>query len=325
MSIQEFNLELLKRFEQQLDPEFPEKCEIPARVLGYGEISTVLEIGGEHGRNLAYKRMSMFKTESEAERYEALYSEYLQVLQKRIGLRVVPSNIVRIVDTDRDRIVVYIIQEKLPAETIAHKVIHQVSHDDVKRLVLAVLREITQVFDFNRQHKGILEVGFDAQISNWAVANFDPKTPVLNQKIALVYFDTSAPLIRKNGREQLNPELFLRCAPSFLVPILRLLFLKDVMTRYYDVRKVTIDLLANFYKEQQPELVPDLVDAVNGFFATHIEGGSFAPVTVNEVRGYYREDAWIWRLYLSFRRIDRSLYKLLGKHYPYILPGKIRR
>ena len=275
MTVQEVDLELLRRFEQELDPEFPERCEIPTRVLGYGEISTVLEIGQGPAANLAYKRMSMFKTEPEAERYEILYKEYIQALQERVGLPVVSSTIVRLVDADSGRIVVYIIQEKLPAETIGHKVIHHILHDDAKRLILAVLREIKKVSDFNRQHKGRLEAGFDAQISNWAVVNFDPEVPALNEEIDLVYFDTSAPLLRKNGQEQLNSELFLRCAPSFLIPILRLLFLEDVMTRYYDVRKVTIDLLANFYKEQQSDLVPGLVDVVNRFFATEIGSGSF--------------------------------------------------
>lgn len=325
MAVQEVDLELLRRFEQKLDPEFPERCEIPTRVLGYGEISTVLEIGNGHGQNLAYKRMSMFKSEQEAEQYEALYREYLRLLQDRIGLRIVPSEIVRLVDTDRNRVIVYIIQEKLPAEAIAHKAIHHLSPDDVRKLVLAVLKEMAKVFDFNRQHTGRLEVGFDGQISNWALVNFNPEAPAFDTKIDLVYFDTSAPLVRKNGQEQLNPELFLRCAPSFLVPILRLLFLKDVMTRYYDVRKVTIDLLANLYKEQRTELVPELVDAANQFFTAASHRGACKAITVREVRAYYREDAWIWRLYLTFRKIDRSLHKLVGKHYPYILPGKIKR
>jgi hypothetical protein len=325
MAVQEVDLALLRRFEQKLDPEFPERCEIPTRVLGYGEISTVLEIGNGPGSDLAYKRMSMFKTEQEAELYEALYKEYLQMLQERIGLAVVPSSIVRFVDADSGRIVVYIIQDRLSSDTIGHKVIHHLSRDDAKKLILAVLRQITKVFDFNRQHKGRLEVGFDAQISNWAVVNFDPEAPALSEEINLLYFDTSAPLMRKNGQEQLNSELFLRCAPSFLVPVLRLLFLDDVMTRYYDIRKVAIDLLANFYKEQRSDLVPELVDVVNRFFATEIEGGGFKPVSVSEVRGYYREDVWIWRLYLTFRKIDRSLHKLVGKHYPYILPGQIKR
>jgi len=325
MAVQAVDLELLRRFERKLDPEFPERCEIPTRVLGYGEISTVLEIGDEPAGNLAYKRMSMFKTEQEAARYEALYREYIQVLQARLGLPVVPSDIVRLVDADTGRIVLYIIQEKLPSATIGHKAIHHLDRDDVERVILAVLREIARVFAFNRQHKGRLEVGFDAQISNWAIVDFDPETPTLNEEINLLYFDTSAPLMRKNGQEQLNSDLFLRCAPSFLVPILRLLFLEDVMTRYYDVRKVTIDLLANLYKEQRAELVPDLVDAVNRFFAADIEMGAFKPIIVSEIRGYYRQDAWIWRLYLTFRKVDRALYRMLGKHYPYILPGKIKR
>lgn len=325
MAVQAIDLEFLRRFEQKLDPEFPERCEIPTKVLGYGEISTVLEIGHGPACNLAYKRMSMFKSEQEAARYETLYREYIQVLQTRIGLPLVPSDIVRLVDEDTGRIVLYIIQEKLLSKTIGHKAIQHLDRDDVERMILAVLQEIARVFAFNRQHKGRLEVGFDAQISNWAIVGFDPETPTLNEEINLLYFDTSAPLMRKNGQEQLNSELFLRCAPSFLTPILRLLFLEDVMTRYYDVRKVTIDLLANLYKEQRSELVPNLVDAANRFFAAGIEMGAFKPITVSEVRSYYRQDAWIWRLYLNFRKADRFLYRLLGKHYPYILPGKIKR
>jgi len=64
---------------------------------------------------------------------------------------------------------------------------------------------------------------------------------------------------------------------------------------------------------------------VNWFFAAEIESGSFKPVTVNEVKGFYREDVWIWRLYFTFKKFDRSLYKLFGKHYPYILSGKVKR
>ena len=128
-----------------------------------------------------------------------------------------------------------------------------------------------------------------------------------------------------NGEEQLDPELFLRSAPSFLVWLLRLLFLKDVMTRYYDFRQVAVDLVANFYKEQRPELIPGLVDTVNGFFAGNDRLRGLKPLTVAEVRAYYREDAWIWRLYLAFKKVDRGLHRLMGKDYPYILPDKVER
>jgi hypothetical protein len=319
------DLELLRQFEKGLNPRFPERSEIPTRVLGYGEISTVLEIGMGSARDLAYKRMPLFQTEQEAESYEALHREYVQVLQDRIGLRVAPSNTVRLVDERKDRVVVYIAQKKLPSEAIGHRAIHRVPPGDVRRLVLAVLRETARVFAFNRQHKGKLEVGVDGQISNWAVANLNPQAPGLDDEIELVYLDTSTPLVCQDGVEQLDPELFLRSAPSFLVWLLRLFFLEDVMTRYYDFRRVTVDLVANFYKEQRPDLVPELVDTVNGFFSAETREGRFEPITVDEVRAYYREDAWIWRLYLAFRKVDRSLHRLLGKDYPYVLPGKTKR
>ena len=322
MSGLEIDLDLLRQFETGLDPRFPERNTIPTRVLGYGEISTVLEIGTG---NVAYKRMPMFRTEQEADSYEALYKEYVEVLRDRVGLRLAPSDIVRLVDEQQGRVVVYIVQEKLPSEAIGHRVIHRLPPGDIGKLVSAVLRETAKVFDFNRRHKGELEVGFDGQISNWAIVGFDPDAPRLDDEIELVYLDTCTPLVSRNGQEQLNPDLFLRSAPSFLVWLIRLLFSQNVMTRYYDCRKVVIDLVANFYKEQRPELLPDLVDTVNRLFSVGIKDGGFEPITMREIKAYYREDAWIWRIYLSFRKIDRSLHRLLGKEYPYILPGRIKR
>ena len=325
MSSLSINLDFLRRFEEGLDPRFPERSEIPARVLGYGEISTVLEIGSGSERNLAYKRMPMFRTEQEAESYETLYREYVQVLQDRIGLQVARNDIVRLADEKKGRVVVYIVQEKFPPEAIGHRAIHRLAQGDVRKLVGAVLRETAKVFDFNRQHRGELEVGFDGQISNWAIVRCDPAAPHLDDETELVYLDTSAPLLCKDGEEQLDPELFLRSAPSFLVWLLRWLFTDEVMTRYYDFRKVVVDLIANFYKEQRPELVPDLVDTVNKFLSAQIQDGGFEPIKVADISAYYRRDAWIWRLYLGFRKVDRSLHKLLGKDYPYILPREIKR
>jgi hypothetical protein len=325
MSALDFDYALLKQFETGLDPRHPERGDVPARVIGYGEISTVLEIGAGGRDNLAYKRVPIFQNEEETERYEALYKDYIETMCDRIGIQVVPSDIVRVTDERRNRVVVYIVQEKLPVESIGNKAIHHLQAQDVNRLTLAILTELSKVFDFNQRNTGKLELGIDGQISNWAIANFNPETKRLDEEISLVYFDTSTPLTRRDGREQLDPELFLRSAPSFMVWILRLLFLEDVMTRYYDFRKVSIDLIANFYKEQRPELIPSLVDTVNGFFSAHIRDGGMKPLSVEEIGAYYREDALIWRLYLAFRKVDRSLHNLLGKYYPYILPDKVRR
>ncbi len=312
---------LIEQFESGLDPRHPEHSRIPARVLGYGEISTVLEIGTGDQTWLAYKRMPMFENQAEAEAYLALYGRYLQLLAQA-GINLVPSAIQAMPET-RPRVVVYIAQQKLPVQSIAHQAIHLLPDPEVMRLFDTVLSETNKVFTFNRAHEGRLAIGFDAQISNWAIAGFDPMLPRLPETVDLLYFDTSAPLLRQDGAEQLDPELFLRSAPSFLVWIIRLFLLDEVMNRYYDQRKVIIDVVANFYKEGRPELIPELVGRANDFLAA--AGLDLAPLSAQEIEAYYKDDARTWRIYLAFRKIDRTLHRLLAKDYPYVLPEKIKR
>ena len=275
----EINFELLKKLEKELNPATPEKCTVPTKVLGYGEISTVIEIGTGKDKNLAYKRMPMFKNEEESERYLKLYKEYLEILSAKIGLDLVPSDIAMLPDENKGIVTGYIAQEKLPAESIGHKAIHVLSFENIQILIVAVLKELKKVFDFNHKNKDKLELGIDGQISNWAIKDFNPQNPDLEKNLQLLYFDTSTPLMQKDGKERLNPELFLRSAPSFLVWIIRLLFLEDVVTRYYDFRKVVIDLIANFYKEQREDLIPKLLEIVNNFFEDEIVNGLFKPIT----------------------------------------------
>jgi hypothetical protein len=319
------DIELLQRFEEGFDPQHPERGAIPARVLGYGEISTVLALEAEGGAGLAYKRLAMFHTQEEAAAYQALYGRYVRALEDRIGVRLVPSETVRLRAGASGRVVVYIVQAQMPDQALGHRAIHWLEPKEVPRLVQAVLQEGEKVFRFNEEHRGALELGVDMQISNWALAGLDVEQPALGDRVELLYLDTSTPMMRVAGRERLDPELFLRSAPSFLVWILRLLFLDEVMTRYYDRRLVVVDLLANFYKEQRPEAVPELVQVANQFYAEALGAGGWEPLTEREVRAYYREDAWIWRLYLAFRRVDRRMHRLVGKEYPYVLPGKIQR
>lgn len=316
---------LLQRFEAGLDPRRPERSAIPARVLGYGEISTVIAIDRPGQERLAFKRMPMFRDEDEIRQYVGLYEEYVRVLQEEIGVRVAAGEMVRLPQTRAGHLVVYLVQERFPAGSIGNAMIHRLDPEGRRQLVLAVLRELQKVFAFNRRHRGALELGIDGQISNWAVVPFDEAADRPAGPFHLVYLDTTTPLLSRSGVEQLNPELFLRSAPSFLVWVLRMLFLQDVMTRYYDFRKVIMDLIANFYKEQLPAMVPALVETANAFLAGEAAEFGIPPLTVQEIRSYYQEDAWIWRLYLAFRKVDRELHYLMGRHYPYILPAAVRR
>lgn len=320
----QINVDLLKEFERGLDPSRPEESKIPAKVLGYGEISTVFEIEEESQKNLAYKRMPIFKYQEEVDHYETIYNEYNRILNDEIGINVPPCGFASFV-SEKGNIVSFDVQEKLPSESFGNKVIHTLNGKDVTTFFITVLRQLRRVWDFNKENAS-LEIGIDGQISNWAIRDFDPNRPHIDPETRLYYVDTSTPFIRKNGQEQLDPELFLRSAPSFLRWLIRWLFLEDVMTRYYDFHLVVVDLIANLYKEQRPDLIPGLIQAANEFFADEAKSLGIAPITPKEIRSYYREDALIWTLFLALRRLDRFIHKrILHKPYVYILPGKVKR
>jgi hypothetical protein len=320
----EIKSDTLLEFERGLDLLHPEHSRVPCHILGYGEISTVFEIDVEGLRDLAFKRMCIFETLEEAQDYASIYLEYNRRLEKDIGLNLPPYGNVLLV-CDNGRPIFYIIQQRLLPESIGNQALHRLSPQQVTTLVLLIIRELLKVWQYNRAHDGF-QVGIDGQISNWAIDGFDLDFPALSETTKLLYLDTSTPLYHQNGVEQLNPELFLRSAPPYLVWILRMLFVKDVMTRYYDPRKVIVDLIANFYKEQKPELVPELVAAANELIRCEAADLGIPEITVKEVRDYYREDEIIWRLYLGMRRFDRfARRKVLHRDYPYILPGKIKR
>ncbi len=313
---------LLERFEAGLDPLNPDLSKISARIIGYGEMSTIFVISHPGQENIAYKRMPIFRSRDEMENYERLFAEYSTELNK-IGINVPESAAARVIP-DKGNSVIYNAQERLPSASIGNALIQKLDEKSVRLLFLCVLRDLKKVFASNRERPS-LAFGIDGQISNWAMKDYQEGKPV-TEKTELFYIDTGTPLIRKDGIEQLNPELFLRSTPSFLVWLIRLFFLEEVMTRYYDFRKVTIDLIANFYKEQRPEFIPMLIETANHFFAAEYAQSGIVPLTEKEIISYYKEDATIWRVYLAFRKIDRFLQlKILRKPYVYILPGEIKR
>lgn len=316
--------EVLQEFEGGLDPLDPQSSRIPCRVLGYGEISTVFEIQADGLRELAFKRMCCFETLDELRPYLKTYMVYNQLLENQIGLHLPPYGYAMF-SCKTGRPVLYIIQKRLLPASIGNNALGWLTPEQIISFFHQVLLELHKVWDFNRSSIEY-QVGIDGQISNWSIEGFDTENPSLNQNAVLLYVDTSTPIFRHNGAEQLNSELFLRSAPPYLVWILRALFLQDVVTRYYDARKVMIDLIANFYKEQHEELVPDLVKTVNAYIRGEGADLGLTAITEKEVRDYYHEDKTIWRLYLGMRRIDRFVRrKVLHLEYPYILPGKIKR
>ncbi len=317
------DIEVLKKLEKSIDTSDPEKGEVPIKILGYGEISLVFEILN-NPEQIAYKRIPIFDNETQVERHIWAYNEYNRLLKEDVGLNLPEYDVAWFKD-EEGKIQFYCVQEKLPSESIGHKVIHQLSDQDIKTLILLVMREMKKVWDYAKNHNTI-DLGLDGQISNFAIIGFDPNNPKIDLDTKLMYFDTSTPFFRVNGNEAMEAVLFLKSAPSFLRWLLKALFLEETIGRYYDWRKVTIDLVANFFKEQKPELIPELINLVNKFFEEEAIDFDIEPLTLEEVKKYYKSDSSMWVIFQSVRRFDRFLKtKVFKKKYDFYLPGKIER
>jgi len=302
--------DFLARFEEGLDPQHPETSRIPARILGFGEISSIFAIQNMAG--IAFKRLPIFQAVEEAEVYADMFRRYCRHLGEA-GLRL-PGQATAAVHAAGGGAALYIAQRQLPDDDFAH---HLIQRED-KAAILEAIRKITGLIDglwmFNAARKPHLEIALDGQLSNWVCPAGAPEDRIL-------YIDTSTPLFRIAGREQLDPEKLLKSAPAPLRWILRRFFLDDVMNRYYVHRDVLIDLIANLHKEQRPDLIAPVTELVNTCSNVLAH-----PIAVEEVDRYYRSDRVIWSLFLAFRKTDRWLTRrLFRRRYEFILPGPIKR
>jgi len=300
------NAELIEKFEKNLDPQHCEDSPYFSKILGYGEISTVFELDAD--KSSAYKRMPLFSSMREASDYVIIYNNYCKYL-KSAGLTL-PEDNTKIIPGSGELLVLYIIQDQLPPERFAHQLIHTLPRKQSLFMLNKIISQISKVWirKINNDH---IILALDGQLSNW----------VWMEDGTLIYVDTSTPLYKLHGKEQLNPELFLKSTPVFLRWLIRWLFLKDVMERYYDIRQVYIDLAANLYKENSEEFIPHVLKYIN-----NLESFFENTVTIKEVKNYYQEDKIIWILFMAFRRFDSWLHRrIIKKKYEFILPGKIKR
>ena len=317
------DIEVLKKLERSIDIYNPENGEVPIKVLGFGEISLVFELLSDV-EPIAYKRIPIFDNEKQVNRHIWAYNEYNRILSQDVGLNLPKYDVAWFKD-DEDKIQFYCIQEKISSESVGNRVIHQVSDDDINILILLVMREMKKVWEYSKNHE-IIDLGLDGQISNFMLIGYDQENPKIDMNTKLTYIDTSTPMFRTNGEDAMDAELFLKSTPSFLRFLVKAMFLDEVIDRYYDWRLVTIDLIANFFKEQRSELIPGIINQVNKFFKEEASEFNMEPITFEEVQKYYKNDKMIWVIFQNARRIDRFLKtKLFKKRYDFYLPNKIKR
>jgi len=335
-SLPDIDRDLVAAFEAQLDAVHPDRGPIPARVIGYGEISTVLQIGGHAGQ--VYKRLAGFRSASETRAHEDAIRAYCDSL-RQAGLDVVETQSLALCN-DHGEHVLYLVQPRAPADTIGNAFCARADTPLFTNALEAVLEHYAAIWRRNQHQPGGETLGIDGQISNWAFLlgqqTSDPSNPSDLSDLAFlpgdetslrpVYFDVGLPLLRRGGVDIMNVEIGLRTLPPPLAWVVRRAFLSEVLNRYYDLRQVLLDLVGNFYKEGYPDKIPAALEITNRFLVGKAHDLGLAPLRRKEVDAYYRRDAFIWRVFLGFRRLDRFVkIHLLRQRYPFILPGRIRR
>jgi len=307
---------LLSDFENGLNPAFPEKSRIVPTILGYGEISTAFCI--EQMPDIALKRMPPFADIESAGNYGRIVETYCRRLREDCGVRVVPHSTCTVKNRFGEYIV-YVAQPRLNTDALGNTKLKRQSAGHMTAMVSAAAARILAVGGKNRNDAAV-SLGIDGQLSNW---HFAAENPPFEEPR---FFDITTPMLRINGVELLDAEIFLKSTPAPLVWLVRWQFLREVLDRYHDTRQVLIDLAANFYKEGRAEMIDNAIAVINAEVARHPLDPPVAPLTRMEVDRYYKNDAFIWTLFLKLRRADRFIQtRLLRRRYNFILPGKIER
>lgn len=300
------------------------------KILGIGEITTTIELVGEGAPrrrkpdsknmvSLAVKKAPSFPERQAAENYRAICYEYENFLTEKLGIKT-PYAEHQLMPGKNGRWLVYNLQERLPGESIACLIIQVADQELIEKLFMRLLAELKKLFAWNREHPEYL-VGFDGQIPNWAFIRFGPDHNLIEPDEPLLYIDTTTPLIRREGKEQLDTELFIKSIPLFLRPIVRRTLLKGVLDRYYRPRDVMMDLIASFITHNRPDLVPAMVKLTNQWLRAEMEEFGIEPFAQKEISGYNNEDVLIWKFFRQMKRMDRFITeKIMGKQYEQRLP-----
>lgn len=265
-------------------------------VLGYGEISLVI---GWPTRNptAACKRLPPFRSEHDAETYRGLFDAYLDVLSAR-GVTTVPSEFRLHPGTEGT--VAYVVQPVLDPGTLGPELLRGLEPDPEHILVQGIIEAVLSVCDTT--------TGLDAQLSNWALVDD-----------RVVYLDVTTPMtFDTGGLPLLDMGVFLAAYPWALRGLIGRFVAPGVIGAYRDPRHVLVDLAANLLKERLDDWVPAVVEASNR--------RPIDPITVDEVRRFYRSDARMWELLSRLRHADRWWQQNVRRRtYPFLLPGKVDR
>jgi hypothetical protein len=264
-------------------------------VIGYGEISLAVAWPPTEPTVVA-KSLPPFGDPARYEAFVDLLDEYLATLEARHVLPL-PTAVRAVPEGRRRR--AYVLQPCVPAADVGPARLavadQEAGTDLLRRIVAAVLRASDD------------RVGIDGQVSNWAVVDGE-----------LRFLDVSTPMLREGGEDRLDTALFAEMVPWVTRWAVRRFVGPGLLSPYHDPRRVVLDTAGNLVRERLTGWIPVLLELAN----PHLD----PPLTVEEVRRFYRGNARTWSLLQALRRADRGWQRRVRhREYPFLLPDSYRR
>jgi hypothetical protein len=264
-------------------------------IVGYGEISLAVAWPPTQPTVVA-KSLPPFDDPARYAAFVDLLDEYLAALGSR-DVQPLPTVVRALAEGRRRR--AYVLQPCLPPTTIGPELLaaadQEVGTDLLRRIVAAVLRASDH------------EVGIDGQLSNWAVVDGE-----------LRFLDVSTPMLRDGGQDRLDTALFAEMVPWVTRWAVRRFVAPELLSPYHDPRRVVLDTAGNLVRERLTAWIPPLLEIAN----PHLD----PPLTVEEVRRFYRGNARTWSAIQALRRVDRGWQRhVRRREYPFLLPASYRR
>ncbi|MCG8459064.1 MAG: DUF6206 family protein [Holophagales bacterium] len=240
-------------------------------VIGAGQMTCVLA-----WRDRACKRLPPFADPEQLNAYRGLLEDYLEALD-RAGVVTLDTSLVSLPSAGGH--VAYLVQPRVRAGLGLPAWIRGVEHD---RGMAAMHR----VLDMTSACLGS-GAGIDATLQNWAVLDDRP-----------VFLDVSTPMLRDaQGRDRLDPELFLGALPPMVRGGFRRFLVPYLFARHFDLRSVCLNLVGELETCAMVEHTDEVLSLVNQRLET--------PISASEVRRHRRSERVLWRTVRVLRRVER--------------------
>ena len=244
----------------------------------------------------ACKRLPLFSSLDDLERYEQLLKRYLAELRSR-GVRLLETRIERI-GTDDFAGAAYCVQPLIKQDAVLSRYLASCPQTEAEALLDQVLESVKSVVSDR--------VGLDADVSNWCL-----------QHGRLTLIDVTTPMLRdENLKEELQYEMFLTSLPWAARSALKRVGVEAFIGKFYSRRGILLDMLCGLYREGIERHVPYFMARAN-----EVVSESFS---LAEVRRYSILNETLWSAGRKLQQLERLWrVRIRRETYPFLLrPSK---